>query len=283
MPIRPLPGLLAIGAALLLAACSGGGGDAAPASAPAAFRVLDLDTGTLGPVVGSVDLAASANRSTRIVFRRVPAGSRALGQAPGTLGREADETLATVTVPETWMAVFELTRAQWEALAGSGERPWLRLRPAGVVGSTGACTCDVPATGLTAEAIAGALAAFNAAHAPTLALPGEDVWEYACRAGSSSLFAWGDSLDPAVANAHAVTALSGGSGPRAVGGRAANGFGLHDLHGNAREWVDAGGTAVLRGGGWADHLLRCRSANRIRSVDGALSHALSGVRLIVTP
>lgn len=281
MPTRTRSALLVL-ACVLVTACGsggGGGGGGAPA-APPAFRVLDLTTGTLGGVVSAVDLAAAVNRSTRVVFRRLPASSSTRGQAPGTLGRESDEATATVSVPETWMAVFELTRAQWEALAGSGDQPWLRLRPAAV---TGASASDIPATAVTADALATALAIFNARFAPTLALPSEDAWEHACRAGSSGLFAWGDSLQPATANAYAVTALSGGSGPRAVGGRAANAFGFYDLHGNVREWVDAGGTVLQRGGGWSDHPLRCRAANRFQSVDGSIRHALAGVRLVVTP
>ena len=276
-------------ACVLLTACGGGGGggggggSGSGSGAPvdqAAFRVLDLTTGTLGGVVSSVDLAAAENRSTRVVFRRLPAGSYIRGQAAGTFGRDSDETAATVSVDETWMAVFELTRAQWEALAGSGDRPWLRLRPAAV---TGASASDIPAAGVTAVALAAALTDFNTRFTPTLAMPSENVWEYACRAGSGGLFAWGDSLQPTTANTHAVTAISGGSGPRAVGGRTANAFGLHDLHGNVREWVNVGATVHQRGGGWSDHLLRCRAANRFRSVDAEYHHALAGVRLVVTP
>jgi len=282
MTIRPTLGVILL-ATLLLASCggSGGGGSAATPARPA-FRVLDLTTRTLGPEVAAVDLAAAENRSTRIVFRRIPAGSFLRGQTPGTLGRDSDETATFANVPQTWIAVFELTRAQWEALAGSGDRPWLRLRPSGVVGGASGAN-DLPATGLSAERIASVLAAFNALSASDLSLPTESVWEYACRGGTSGLFAWGDSLDAATANASAVTALSGASGPRAVGGRAANGFGLYDMHGNAREWAESGSGAVLRGGGWADHPLRCRSANRFTSVDVAQRHALSGVRLVVTP
>lgn len=115
-------------------------------------------------------------------------------------------------------------------------------------------------------------------------LPTESEWEYACRAGSTGQFSVGQSMDTKLAN------YNGGSGADSigrtteVGAYPANSFGLHDTHGNVREWVQDlwhddyasapadglawtsghGGMRVLRGGSWLDAAWFLRSAARGR-------------------
>ena len=108
-------------------------------------------------------------------------------------------------------------------------------------------------------------------------LPSEAEWEYACRAGSQSLFAFGDDLPESMANyLYNENGLRVGPGKlQPVGSYPVNNFGLHDLHGNICEWVEdtwhpnylgapAQGEAwvegvpsrrVIRGGAW-DYLPR---------------------------
>ena len=124
------------------------------------------------------------------------------------------------------------------------------------------------------------------------ALPSEAQWEYACRAGTSTVFGYGDSLSSQEANFNGDYPYGGGAkgpnlgGTAVVGGYKANGWGLYDMHGNVYEWcLDAwdlssalpGGTdpvgrtgfiRVRRGGSWDGGGRGCRSANRIRSVPG---------------
>jgi formylglycine-generating enzyme required for sulfatase activity len=108
-------------------------------------------------------------------------------------------------------------------------------------------------------------------------LPTEAEWEYACRAGTSTLFHFGDECDGTQANCDGTKPFGSSAGPallrtQVVGSYPPNAFGLHDMHGNVWEWcadryganyyadspVDnprgpAGGTTrVLRGGCWAD-------------------------------
>jgi len=115
----------------------------------------------------------------------------------------------------------------------------------------------------------------------SLRLPTEAEWEYACRAGSSDDYCFGD--DSRALADYAWFEDNSSGGPSAVGSRKPNVWGIHDMHGNVREWchdpfaVDYGALDlvnpvargsgaerghVLRGGAWSDAAGDCRSAAR---------------------
>jgi formylglycine-generating enzyme required for sulfatase activity len=111
-------------------------------------------------------------------------------------------------------------------------------------------------------------------------LPTEAEWEYACRAGTTNRFSFGDSEDQA--DLYAWTAENSDDTTHPVGQKKPNPWGLYDMHGNVYEWcydwyedygpepvTDPQGPAqnkgkgkVYRGGGWYHDAPFARSANR---------------------
>ncbi len=127
-------------------------------------------------------------------------------------------------------------------------------------------------------------------------LPTEAQWEYACRAGSTTPFSFGETVSTDEANYHGDYTYGDGrkgknlAKPLPVGSLPPNAWGLYDMHGNVSEWcadryedygsaaetdplgAEEGKKRILRGGSWRSYPGACRSAFRLRNDGGANSY-----------
>jgi formylglycine-generating enzyme required for sulfatase activity len=249
------------------------------------YAIVNLSTGAVVSQDSIPDLLTNpAYRTSEMVFRALPAGSCVRGQVANTFGAQVDETPGTITVGRFYIGVFTVTQGQWVLITNATNTPWTDPAAQGVAGSNSADPSK-PAFNLSRDQVTTALAAAQSRFPFPASLPTSDQWEYACRAGTSTVFSWGD-LDAtpgATASNYAVVneSAKGQLGPQIVGSHAPNDFGLYDMLGNVWQWTDFG-SGEIRGGSWRDSLAQARCANKV-ALDHATSHVLIGVRLVLSP
>ncbi|HUW60250.1 MAG TPA: formylglycine-generating enzyme family protein [Candidatus Bathyarchaeia archaeon] len=207
----------------------------------------------------------------------IPGGTFMMGRSPDELDSSSNEDPQhEVTVPGFWMAKYELTKRQWEAVMGT--EPWygqdyVLYEP------------DSPAVYVTWHEAKDFVAELNAYTGRSFRLPSEAEWEYACRAGTTTRFYWGDDTDYAQIGNYAWDSenCSAEMYAHIVGQKLPNSHGLHDMSGNVWEWcaddwhsnysgapTDGNVWAdsprslsrVIRGGCWDSDVAHCRSAYR---------------------
>lgn len=92
-------------------------------------------------------------------------------------------------------------------------------------------------------------------------IPYDDQWEFACRAGTSTAYFWGNHINPDLAN----FIESGLKAPVKIGSYPPNPWGFYDMHGNVSEWCNVReqkGVRVIRGGDYKSNPGGIRSANK---------------------
>ena len=209
----------------------------------------------------------------------VPAGDFLMGN---NRGDDDEKPAHRSRVSSFWIDKFEVTQKSYRGLMGTNpakfkapDKPverisWLAaakycnmrslkegLRPCYDLGTM---VCDFEADGYR--------------------LPTEGEWEYACRAGSTTDYSFGN--DPAFLRESGWYKDNSGETTNRVGHKRPNAWGLLDMHGNVSEWCNdfyaedgyrqsggndprgpaAGQKRVLRGGNWRSDASRCRSSAR---------------------
>ncbi|MFN6339145.1 MAG: formylglycine-generating enzyme family protein, partial [Cyanobacteriota bacterium] len=241
-----------------------------------------------------------------------------MGSPEGEEGRSGDEGPLHLVRPRGYfMGQTPITQAQWREVAvwkeREGERWGKELKANPSYFQTGEGKGGVGARLLKGEASTDERPVENVSWKDamefcdrlsqrtgrTYTLPSEAQWEYACRAGTTTPFAFGHTLTEKLANYNKGQTTPVDSFP-------ANAWGLHDMHGNVWEWCldhwhesyedegaptdgsawmnkdEKGGTRLLRGGSWFSFPGYCRSAYRRRNRPDYANYYV-GFRVVCLP
>ena len=152
----------------------------------------------------------------------IPAGKFIMGSPNTETGRSTNETQHEVILTKSFlMGKYEVTQSQWEAIMGNNP-------------SSGNKGPMLPVTDVSWNDCQKFLKKLNEKTKSEFRLPSEAEWEYACRAGTTTAFSFGNELKPTDAN-HAASNIYT---PLKVGTYKPNAFGLFDMHGNVNEWCN---------------------------------------------
>jgi formylglycine-generating enzyme required for sulfatase activity len=226
----------------------------------------------------------------------VAGGSYLMGSGEEAGGRADESPIHQVEVDDFWIGQYEITWEQYESfLFGRNSDEHLineRLSIDGVSSATspyvdmsdGMGKSGYPAIGMTQYAAVMFCKWLSAKTGHFYRLPTEAEWEYACRAGSSGAYAFGD--DPAGLAAYGVFEDNSNYAYARVGSKNPNDLGIYDMSGNVAEWTMDQYDAtyyersesdnpwnkptqlyprVVRGGSYKDKAVDCRCSARSSS------------------
>ena len=236
-----------------------------------------------------------------------------------TMGRRQDISKDQVEVTLTkgfWLGKYEVTQQEYQRIMGKNPS-YFSAQGEGKEDVSGQDTARFPVEQVSWDDAAEFCRKLtdqerNAGRLPAgwdYTLPTEAQWEYACRAGTTTKYSFGDKLSAREANVAGDKGWAlGGGGPdgvdfarttTTVGSYSANKWGLCDMHGNAWEWCrDWGGaklpggtdpeeasegqTRIVRGGGFVCLAYDCHSALR-RGHSPMTGYRYLGFRVALSP
>ena len=198
----------------------------------------------------------------------IPAGKFMIGSPKKENGGD-DETQHEVTLTKSYyMGKYVVTQEQWEQIMGNNPSYYKGTK--------------LPVTGVSWNDFQKFIKKLNEITKGKYRLPTEAEWEYACRAGTTTAYYFGDKITPLDAN-YGDSKIDK---PLAVGSYKPNAFGLYDMHGNLRErcndWYGKysakavtdpigptkGSGRVERGGAFSTDVWGVRSSLRSREYNG---------------
>jgi formylglycine-generating enzyme required for sulfatase activity len=249
----------------------------------------------------SIDLGNEIN----LEMVEIRGGKFEMGSQQGESGSTANERpQREVSISDFAMSKYEVTQAQWRAVAGLRKvQIDLNPQPSYFKGDS------LPVEQVSWEEAVEFCGRLSRETKQNYRLPSEAEWEYACRAGTSTPFHFGKTITAEIVNYDANFPYP--SAPKgkyrqqttAVGSlRAANAFGLFDMHGNVMEWCadvwhenyvgapkdqkswEEGGDLkyrVVRGGNWFNKATVSRTAYRDRFLRDQRAYTI-GFRIAVS-
>ena len=229
------------------------------------------------PVPGSAQRAVEtkiqkATNSIGMELVEIPAGEFMMG--------EGDDAVAVTLTRPFFLGKYEVTQEQFKKVMNT--EPWVGDREVQMSASNAASFVNWKEATIFCQHLTESEHESNLlSRSDSYHLPTEAQWEYACRAGTTTVYSFGDDESPLgdfawfKDNAKNVDEAFA----HRVGMKTPNPWGLHDMHGNVWEWCSdwhgenlAGGTNpvgpergsihVIRGGGWGNDPVSCRSAYR---------------------
>ncbi|MFZ2089004.1 MAG: SUMF1/EgtB/PvdO family nonheme iron enzyme [Desulfobaccales bacterium] len=229
--------------------------------------------------------AQECTNSLGMRFVLVPAGTFLMGSAPDQGGDDDEGPQHQVTLSQAFfLQTTPVTQGQWRQVMG--HNPAL-FQEGGD---------DCPVENVSWEDIQEFIKKLNDLEKTTpYRLPTEAEWEYACRAGGTGSYCFGDG--EAELRRHAWYAHNSERSTHPVGRLKPNAWGLYDMHGNVYEWCrdwygdytpepatdpqgpQAGDYRVLRGGSWDSEAGDLRSAYRHR-LTPSYRYGHEGFRLV---
>jgi serine/threonine protein kinase/formylglycine-generating enzyme required for sulfatase activity len=232
------------------------------------------ELGMDGRVLRDVDGRLSLKRETGMVLVLIPGGRFWMGaqNAPGAQNHAAEAEQDELPVREVelrpyFISKYELTADQWDRVSlrrGKSTTSGKQLTPA-----NDNSWDDISAMWLRELGWCG--------------FPSEAQWEHSCRAGTSTNWSTGNAPESLLGAANLDFDDSNRAEILPINTLRANGFGLHDIHGNVWEWcgdtynsgvspragdglrddgTEGSVSRVLRGGGWSNVPSLARSAYR---------------------
>jgi formylglycine-generating enzyme len=276
---------------------------------PASGRFVKTDRGYMVPYRATIP-----GTEATFEMQPIPGGKFLLGSPPGEEGRKADEgPQVEVEIEPFWMSTYEVTWAEYKAYMAMHElfkrlegaslvavtdenKPYVVTAPSSLYDPTFTFKLGQepkqPAVTMSQFAAKQYTKWLSGLTGQYYRLPTEAEWEYACRAGTTTAWSFGD--DPDQLGDYAWHFDNAGEKMQHVGQKKPNPWGLFDMHGNVGEWVideysrdgyqrlaDKGAVGwqdainwpkrlyprVIRGGSWDETPEALRSAARRRSDD----------------